>query len=66
MDLDSQWEQFMNEDFDINNMENMKMFNNSSTIDNIETTIKKEAPLCSELNISTKSKIIYLNKTCSI
>lgn len=63
MDLDTQWEQFMNEDFDINNMENMQMFNNNSTNDNQEIHITKETPVCSDLKISTKSKIIYLNKT---
>ncbi len=53
MDLEEQWEQFMNTNIDANNELSNKVINKN--ISNCD------APLCSPLKISTKSKIIYLN-----
>ena len=52
MDLEEQWSQFMNGDDS-----SFTMMNSEDTIEN------KTAPAPSPLNISTKSKIIYLNST---
>ncbi len=54
MDLESQWSQFMNGNDD--------MFQDKTPMnDHLQET--RQAPDCSPLKISTKSKIIYLNST---
>ena len=54
MDLESQWSQFMNGNDD--------MFQDKTPMnDQLHET--RQAPDCSPLKISTKSKIIYLNST---
>ena len=57
MDLDSQWEQFINNDGDIS------MFNDEKNNSVFRMKPEKKAPQCTPLKISTKSKIIYLNST---
>ena len=52
LNIEQQWAKFTNSNY---NLESIKF----DCIDN--DTDKIEAPLCSDLNISTKSKIIYLN-----
>ncbi len=66
MDIESQWAQFMNEDFDVQELQSydfqLNESNNVSTIENKEVDI----PNCTSLNISTKTKIIYLNSTFNL
>ena len=56
MDIESQWAQFMNEDFDVQELQSydfqLNDSNNVSTIENKEVDI----PNCTSLNISTKTK----------
>ena len=58
MDLESQWNQFMNGNDD------MFQENNHMKNDMFEET--RQAPTCSPLKISTKSKIVYLNSTFNL
>ena len=65
MDLESAWEQFMTEDFDT---QEMKSYNEQYTIneenhDSVQNGNRQDVPKCSDLKISTKTKIIYLNST---
>lgn len=55
MDLESQWNQFMNGNDD--------MFQDTPAIKNDTFEETRQAPICSPLKVSTKSKIIYLNST---
>ena len=57
MDLDSQWQEFIDNDGDIS------MFNDEKNNSVFHMTPEKKAPQCTPLKISTKSKIIYLNST---
>lgn len=69
MDLESQWAQFMNEDFDMQEMESYDLQLNNSINDSSEEEQKikeSDIPECSPLNISTKTKIIYLNSTFNL
>lgn len=64
MDLESQWEQFMSGDFNVQEMDSYNHqlnhdFDNSSD----EDAVPVDAPRCGDLNISTKTKIIYLSST---
>ena len=59
MDIDLQWEQFMNEDIEVNDINKLSMFSQETQ----DVNYQKEVPTCGPLNISTKSKIIYLNRT---
>lgn len=61
MDLESQWETFMTEDFDVNELNNFSI--NSSPIDSNNT---KDIPISSDLKISTKTKLLYLNHTFNL
>lgn len=63
MDLESQWELFMNEDFTEQELQSydVQACDNTSGIDKEECTTL--APTSSPLKISTKTKIIYLNST---
>ena len=63
MDLESQWEQFMNEDFDVQEIQG---FNLDSVNEEETKLIDADVPECSPLNISTKTKIIYLNSTFNL
>ena len=69
MDLETQWAQFMNEDFNVQEMESYDIqLNNTVNISSEEEQKIKETdvPECSPLNISTKTKIIYLNSTFNL
>ena len=57
MDLEEQWEQFMNDG---------ELDMNETSIQETPAIKEKNAPDCSPLNISTKSKIIYLNSTFNL
>ncbi len=57
MDLEEQWEQFMNDG---------ELDMNDASIQEKSPIKEKNAPDCSPLNISTKSKIIYLNSTFNL
>ena len=64
MDLESQWEQFMIGDFNVQEMDSYHHqlnheFDNSIDDDNTVVNV----PRCGNLNISTKTKIIYLSST---
>ena len=63
MDVDKQWEQFMNEDFDLHELQSYDL-QLSNQCENKEIDI--EIPTSSSLNISTKTKIIYLNSTFNL
>ena len=58
MDLESQWEQFMSGDFNVQEMDSYNHqlnhdFDNSSD----EDAVPLDAPRCGDLNISTKTKL---------
>ena len=55
MDLELQWSQFMNG--------NDELFQDNTPIKNNLSDETRQAPCCSPLKISTKSKIVYLNST---
>jgi TATA-box binding protein (TBP) (component of TFIID and TFIIIB) len=57
--VEEQWQQFMSEDIDINDINKMEMFSQEDK----KINLKKKIPKCTSLKISTKSKIIYLNRT---
>ena len=63
MDVDKQWEQFMNEDFDLHELQSYDL-QLSNQCENKESNV--EIPSSSSLNISTKTKIIYLNSTFNL
>lgn len=65
MDLESAWEQFMTEDFDVQEMNsyNDQLSLNDENQDNEQICDRQDVPKCSDLKISTKTKIIYLNST---
>ena len=56
MELEEQWKQFMSGD----NADDSAM--NFNITQNERPNINKEAPACTKLKISTKSKIVYLNQ----
>ena len=62
MDLEAQWEEFMSSDFNDEEMNsyNHQIYNNTIFEDR---TVEDDVPVpeCGKLNISTKTKIIYLN-----
>ena len=62
LDLESQWEQFMNTDF---NEQELKSYDQQfNKFDELEEKNNNDlCPDCSPLKISTKTKIIYLNST---
>ena len=74
MDIDDVWNKFINngdsveelEEFDMEqtikstNEKNKESFDNIKF--NIDTPEQREVPTCGELNISTKTKLIYLNR----
>jgi len=55
MDLEEQWKQFMNG----SNVDSEIIFDEANKL---RGNLQKEPPKCTELKISTKSKIIYLNQ----
>ena len=65
MDIETQWAQFMNEDFDMQELQSYDFQINDTNISNIENK-EINIPNCSPLNISTKTKIIYLNSTFNL
>ena len=63
MDLESQWETFMTEDFDVNELNNFSV----NTSNNIPHTNSVDSiPSSSPLKISTKTKLLYLNHTFNL
>ena len=60
MDLDAQWQQFMNGNDDDSLFSGILKPNDCVSFKHTE---EKQAPPCAPLKISTKSKIIYLNHT---
>ena len=65
MDIEKQWAQFMNEDFDMQELQSYDFQINDTNISNIKNK-EINIPNCSPLNISTKTKIIYLNSTFNL
>ena len=55
MDIETQWAQFMNEDFDMQELQSYDFQINDTNISNIENK-EINIPNCSPLNISTKNK----------
>lgn len=72
MDLDDEWENFLNNDnedeFNNNKPEHDIHSFNSTNIDKSEIDVcnEEEIPECSEIKISTKTKIIYLNQKINL
>ena len=63
MDVEKQWEQFMNEDYDLHELHSYDLqLGNQS--ENKEIVV--EIPTSTSLKISTKTKIIYLNSTFNL
>lgn len=62
MDLETQWAQFMNEDFDVQDIQGFM----NSTPEEESNILDADVPECSKLKISTKTKIIYLNTTFNL
>ena len=68
MDLDDEWESFLNNDqADIVCNENENNKSQYGIDDPVHTNLDDEnIPECSNIKISTKTKIIYLNKTIEL
>ena len=63
LDLESQWEQFMNTDFNEQELKSYdQQYNNFEELEE-KSCNDSLCPECSPLKISTKTKIIYLNTT---
>ena len=64
VDLETQWEQFMNTDFNEQELKSYDhQYNNYDDCENTNCDETIICPECSPLRISTKTKIIYLNTT---
>lgn len=62
-DLDDEWDSFLNDEDDNEEIQSNQNFEDNS---DINKSLHDRPPECSEIKISTKTKIIYLNKEINL
>ena len=62
-DLDDEWDSFLNDEDDNEEIQLNQKFENNS---DVNQSLHDRPPECSEIKISTKTKIIYLNKEINL